>query len=620
MSTEPDDSTGREEQLNQILHSYLQAVDAGKAPNQQDLVRQQPEFATELEAFFADQEKLEGVALLMKQIGGSGASPSQAVLGPARLAPGDQLGPYLLQALLGEGGMGQVFKAQDTLMNRTVAVKVISAHHARNPDALVRFRREMQALAQLDHPHVVRAFHADEDRGTLFLVMEYVEGITLVDLVRRRGPLPVAEACAYVARVAAALQHAHELGLVHRDIKPSNIMLETRGGIRLMDFGLAQLRDPASEVPDFTGPGRAFGTAEYMAPEQWVDSHQADIRSDLYSLGCTLYFLLAGRPPFPRSEYASDFQLGQAHLEAPAPSLDNLRPHVPPELEAVLSQLLAKDPAARYAAPSELQTALQPFVGTSDWVTPAHPAPKSVWMPSGWRWRLSAWGLAGSVATVLLLILAAWYIGVHFFHSIPHVPINQTSPLAIQEFTVRHYRGNPPVHRGELGDPSAFTTFAVADDDVKVHVILSKPAYFYLIAYLPNGKDALCFPKNPDEEPPLQTELIYPQEERNYFGLNDGIGLEAFVLLASEEPLPPYGQWQIHNQPIPWQDQRNVFITTEGVWVGDAEEIRLVCNENRGERERAGPPTTVDALHRFFKNQPGLAALRVVVFPVAEKK
>ena len=213
------------------------------------------------------------------------------------------LGQYVLLERLGEGGMGQVFKARHRLMKRVVALKIIRPDRVQDPAALRRFRQEIQAAARLTHPNIVLAHDADEVDGKHFLTMEYVEGTDLGKLVKQQGPLPVALACDCIRQAALGLQHAHEQGMVHRDIKPSNLLLarpqgsQAGGVVKLMDLGLARLR--SDDTKEMTQTGAVMGTADYIAPEQAADASRADVRADIYGLGCTLYFLLAGQPPFP---------------------------------------------------------------------------------------------------------------------------------------------------------------------------------------------------------------------------------------------------------------------------------------------------------------------------------
>ena len=223
---------------------------------------------------------------------------------------------YQVQELLGVGGMGAVFKARHLLMERTVALKLINHDLIDQPGAVERFRREVKAAARLTHPNIVAAYDAEQAGDAHFLVMEYVEGASLARLVDAERPLAAALACDYVRQAALGLQHAHEQGMVHRDIKPHNLMLTPRGHVKVLDFGLARFaqesqpagaltRPPAAETAGAVGEsltqaGSVMGTPDYMAPEQIRDAHAADVRADIYSLGCTLYGLLAGRLAVPR--------------------------------------------------------------------------------------------------------------------------------------------------------------------------------------------------------------------------------------------------------------------------------------------------------------------------------
>jgi serine/threonine-protein kinase len=302
------------------------------------------------------------------------------------------LGQYAILDRLGEGGMAQVYKAEHIIMKRQVALKVIAtrpwndAEHGfdvnedtawsredvitprqtpaqreqTEPSAIDRFHQEVRIAAQLDHPNIVRAYDAAEASGLFFLVMEYVDGIDLGRRVAEEGPLPVALACDYIRQAARGLQYAHERGLIHRDIKPSNLLLSQSGVVKLLDLGLARLagavRDkyPAANT-DSDDSGLA-GTPDYMAPETAQDSRCADIRSDLYSLGCTFYFLLTGQVPYPGGGWPE--KLLRHQLDS-APSVFVMRPDVPPEVSAILQCLMAKDPANRFATPADVAMALE---------------------------------------------------------------------------------------------------------------------------------------------------------------------------------------------------------------------------------------------------------------------
>jgi serine/threonine protein kinase len=268
---------------------------------------------------------------------------------------------YRVVRLLGEGGMGSVYEAEQLVMQRRVALKVIHRAYTANPAAVERFRREVRVAARLAHPNIVTAYDAETAGDSHFLVMEYVEGVSLARLVRERGPLPVAEACAYVRQAALGLQHAHERGLVHRDVKPDNLIRCADGTVKVLDFGLAALT--AERGAGLTEENVVMGTPDYMAPEQAEDSRSADIRADLYSLGCTLYYLLTGKAPYPAP---TPLLKVLAHREQPVPSVREARPDVPRELAAVVGRLLAKRPEDRYQTPGEVAAALEPFTRTSN--------------------------------------------------------------------------------------------------------------------------------------------------------------------------------------------------------------------------------------------------------------
>lgn len=265
------------------------------------------------------------------------------------------LGHYVLLERLGEGGMGQVFKARETRLGRRVALKVLRKERINKPEIVQRFYQEIQAAACLSHPNIVHAYDADQIGGTLLFAMEYVEGIDLSRLVKQHGPLTVPQACEHVRQAALGLQHIYEHKMVHRDIKPANLMrTHPGGGIKILDMGLARLRAEETEESQgkrLTTLGFIMGTIDYIAPEQALDSRRADIRSDLYSLGCTLYFLLTGRVPFPGDEPMAKLI---AHSCETAVPIEHLRGEAGPQVQAIAAKLMAKRPDERYQTPAEL--------------------------------------------------------------------------------------------------------------------------------------------------------------------------------------------------------------------------------------------------------------------------
>jgi serine/threonine-protein kinase len=283
------------------------------------------------------------------------------------LGRGDELtlGPYVLLKRLGEGGMGQVFKARHQKLNRVVALKIIRRDKLDNPEAIRRFYREIQAAALLSHPNVVAGYDAGDVGGTYFFAMEYVEGNDLGKLVKQKGPLKVVNSCEYIRQAALGLQHAFEKGLVHRDIKPSNIIVRTSGSrsegaplVKVLDMGLVRNHNPVGEDASgtLTQIHAVLGTPDFISPEQALNARDADIRSDLYSLGCTFYYVLTGQVPFPCE--AAVEKLLKHYMEAP-PRVEALRPEVPVGIGRLIRKLMAKAPDQRYQTPAELAGVLQ---------------------------------------------------------------------------------------------------------------------------------------------------------------------------------------------------------------------------------------------------------------------
>ena len=270
------------------------------------------------------------------------------------------LGNYRLLKPIGRGGMGTVYKAIHPTIGRTVALKVVTLKDERS---LARFQREIRAVAALDHPHIVHAFDADRVEGTYFLVMEYVRGRDLRKWIDVAGPLPIGWSCECIRQAALGLQYANERGIVHRDIKPSNLLLvhksrEAPPHVKIADFGLARAAAEIAENGGLTRIGQGVGTSEYIAPEQASDSTVADARSDIFSLGCTLFELLTGQFPF-RGD--NSFQRLMARFKDDAPLASSLRSDIPPELDRVVARMLDRDPDRRYQTPDEVAAAFAPF-------------------------------------------------------------------------------------------------------------------------------------------------------------------------------------------------------------------------------------------------------------------
>ncbi len=291
------------------------------------------------------------------------------------------LGEYSLLEELGGGGMGRVFKAVHRKLNRTVAVKLLPESLVQLPESVERFHREIQALARMSHPNIVVVHDAGAGDGTHFYVMDLVDGSDLARMVEEHGPMPLEQALDCILQAARGMEYAHSQGIVHRDIKPSNLILDHDGTVKILDLGIARFQPNAEATDDLTKTGCVLGTVDYMPPEQALNTRRADYRADIYSLGCTLFFLLTGQPV-----YGGDTVMERlvGHREHAVPSLRKACPAAPPWLDRVFRKMVAKKPQDRYQSMTELVSDL---------------AQRSA--PRSWRWlRL--------VVLAALLTVGAW--------------------------------------------------------------------------------------------------------------------------------------------------------------------------------------------------------------------
>ena len=281
------------------------------------------------------------------------------------LTTGAKLGPYEILSLIGAGGMGEVYRARDTRLDRAVAIKILPAHLAAQSELRERFEREARAVAALNHPHVCTLYDVGAQNGIHYLVMELLEGETMADRIAR-GPIPLDESLTYAIEIADSLDKAHRQGVVHRDLKPGNIML-TKAGTKLLDFGLARLKQAspaaqfstASNLPTnlsaLTVQGAILGTLQYMSPEQ-LEGKEADARADIFAFGALVYEMISGRKAF---EGKSQVSVMGAILERDPVPLKTLHPTIPPTLDRVIHRCLAKDPDARWQTASDLAAELK---------------------------------------------------------------------------------------------------------------------------------------------------------------------------------------------------------------------------------------------------------------------
>ncbi|MBM4072976.1 MAG: serine/threonine protein kinase [Planctomycetes bacterium] len=322
---------------------------------------------------------------------------------------GFMLGQYRILEQLGQGGMGRVYKAVHQTMNRVVALKILAPHLVRTSKARKLFKNEVQNAGKLAHPNIVTAYDANEMGDRIYLVTEYVNGPNLDQLVRDKGPLPIDLACEIIRQAAIGLEHAHESGMVHRDIKPANLLVQHNPKndgltVKILDFGLSRLYDPEKDDLPSAAPVKertVMGTPDFLSPEQGQGVHDVDIRSDMYSLGCTFYYLLVGRVPFPGG--TSLEKLNRHQNEDPV-LLENYRPDVPETVADIVRRLMAKDPAKRFQSPQVLADALTPFAAAtaSYWAVPTRNDADSPAIPSTGELRVekpseSGPGLSGTM-------------------------------------------------------------------------------------------------------------------------------------------------------------------------------------------------------------------------------
>ncbi|MEZ6051883.1 MAG: serine/threonine-protein kinase [Planctomycetaceae bacterium] len=311
-----------------------------------------------------------------------------------------QLGHFRVEEQIGRGGMGAVYRAVDTRLDRVVALKVLSPSQSNDFGSVERFRNEARAAARMDHDNIARVYYVGEDQGLWFIAFEFVHGGNVKELIERRGAINPADAVNYALQIAQALRHTDAAGVVHRDIKPSNIIITPSGRAKLVDLGLARKRGPEASH-DLTVDGTTLGTFDYISPEQAKDPKKVDVRSDIYSLGCTLYHMLTGEPPYPKGTM---LQKLLDHQAKGIPDAADKNPRIPQELSAVVRKMMASEPSDRYASPEQLIDDLRLIahlfglkpatMGDEQWVRPRKTAGWELWRQySGWL-----------ISVVLLLI------------------------------------------------------------------------------------------------------------------------------------------------------------------------------------------------------------------------
>ena len=399
------------DRFRDLLDRWEELREQGREPSVEELCRDDPHLAAQLRDWTTVLKRSDWLKQRADDVADETFGDDGGLTGGER---GEHrvIGEYLLLEELFSGGMGRVFKAIHRKLNRTVALKLLPESRAESPESVERFRREVQALARLAHPNIVAVHDAGAADGVHFYVMDLVEGEDLARLVREHGPLPVEQALDCVLQAARGLDYAHAQGVVHRDVKPSNLILDGNGTLKILDLGIARFQGlPEQAGDDLTKTGCVLGTVDYMAPEQAMNTRRADHRADIYSLGCTLHFLLTGKPVFGGETVMERLV---AHREHAAPSLRRECPSAPKWLDGVFAKMVAKRPEDRYQSVAELVSDL------SQRSSPRH---------GRRRWLAAGAVVLGAVATAVILMLSPT--------AFRHGPPPQSSPQKGLDLTVK---------------------------------------------------------------------------------------------------------------------------------------------------------------------------------------
>jgi predicted Ser/Thr protein kinase len=521
----------------------------------------------------------------------AGQGPGQERVAPlAPAAGGDGLeagrgwfiGKYRLVEKLGGGGQGEIYRAVHPVLGRDVAIKVARADLPEAARQLLLI--EGRVLAQVDDPGVVRVFDVDLHEGRPFVVLEYVAGRSLAERLKQER-LPFRETAALVAALAETLARLHQKGVLHRDLKPANVLIDAAGRPRLLDFGLSSLAQHWTAINRPT-PG-VLGTPAYMAPEQANGlSNRIGPRTDIFNLGALLYELLTGRPPYQGVDSIATWQQARTAQISP-PS--QLNPRIPRSLERVCLKALAADPGQRYASARRMARVLRSYLRR----------PRRI-------------ALTGS----LLFLAVAGIMGLARapFAAIRTDIAGSAEPVEIRSFVVSAWSDEG----ADLGEVGVLARKFQLNYMVSIRAEFNRPAFCFLLAFKPDAQDReLCFPCTPDndpapEEPPAPIkELRYPiRSPEICFKLEEGMGLYAFVLLASSKPLPPYARWKQQVGAAPWQRTQGL-----GIWRFNGKEFETGSRSRKPRELNALPRPLVELCH-FLRDCPGIEAQEVIAFPV----
>ena len=592
-----------EDTITALIDRWLSEADAGRLLSAADLCVDHPTLTTQVDdriavlRHFHSLSRTDENTVLLAVSDTQTAAESSPPGGRAVLGPGAVFHKFRIVRELGRGGMGVVFHARDTTLDRDVALKVIRPDAAVRPETATRFLREAKAMAALRHDHVVEVYQADEVDGIPFVAMPLLAGETLSGRLDRERPLPAAEVLSLGRQLAAGLAAVHAKGLVHRDLKPSNVWLDAdTGRAKLLDFGLA--RD-AGEGDAVTTPGTVLGTPAYMSPEQ-ANGLPTDARSDLFSLGTILYEAATGKSPFGGGTLTATLA---AVGEKDPPPVRSVNPAVSAALSGLIQRLHAKQPDDRpksaAAVVEELQRqAIDPVPETIAVPASSLPARRRSWWPI--RIKIAITITVGMFALVGIYLTVthranpdrgqvAWNSkvpdagsdklpgpwragGTNKQSKNPDVvkmgmdpgPIVRVRSLQVYRYAAIDDRETRP--EGVIGEHTFGATFG---DEIEVKAELRDPAYAYICAFRPDGKDVVLYPQDETDVPERTDRPVYPSKRRDArYVLDDGVGLWVIAVIASPDPLPDYKTWREKHPAGPW---KSVPGTRDVVWADDGQ-------------------------------------------------
>lgn len=524
---------------------------------------------------------------------------------------GATLGRYLIKKILGQGAFGTVYLAEDSVLDRLVAIKVPRVGRFHDESDLSRFLDEARTAAKLRHPGIVSVFDAGRTpEGLPFVALAYIEGTSLEEILRLPA-MSIEQAARMMSRIAEAVAEAHRQGFVHRDLKPANILLDGQGNPYVADFGLAIHEDVQRSKA-----GEIAGTISYMSPEQIRgDVHRLDGRSDIWSLGVILYQLLAGRLPFTGATFA-ELSDEIEHRDPKPPR--QWSPQLPKELERICLKAVSKSPTERFGTATDMADDLARYLNGS--TSTNGNAQRTLATPRSWM-------IGGVVAAGVLLIAAIfgwralfpWPEANGASESNSQFASPATEPLRVLSLDVHHLANQndrSAIPRGVLGKESFC---AQLRDHVTIEARLSRPAFAYLIAFRADGEMEVCFPEGEAEIPHLTDHPRYPSTSQAVeYGLNEGTGLWLFAVIASESPLPPFKEWRSRQQRVPWHHAtaaKDVVFIDHGGWL-ETVTPEIHKGGTRGKGVAALEKKPVADVTEWLQHSMGNGVVRVVGFGV----